>query len=154
MRTATAADVSAITALYAAYDLVEFGQQELDEDDVATALRGEDVDTWLVEEDGTVVGFASVAGNGESETVVAPGRDALQAELLVRVVQRAFERGITRLEHWAGRDEQGAARLLAQAGFAHVRTAWLLARVLEGSEQFPAWPPGVGLRPFELDRDG
>lgn len=155
-RPAAAADANALVDVYAAYDLAEFGEPEMDlaHIDAMLALAGSES---IVLDDGRIVGFAHLAANGETETVVDPSygdASALHVELLRWVVRRAGERGIGRLEHWAGTTPDVAAPVLRAAGFAPVRTLWRMHRDLSGELPEPAWPIGVSLRPFELERDG
>jgi len=77
----------------------------------------------------------------------------LQRELLAWVLARACEKGISRLEHYAGASPDGAGALLAEAGFAHVRTQWQMVRELTAESPEPVWPDGVTLRAYDADRD-
>jgi ribosomal protein S18 acetylase RimI-like enzyme len=155
-RPATPADAAAVAALYAAYDTVELGQPEVELSDVAAMLAVEGSDRRVLEEDGRLLGYADVSRSGEVETVVdpaAPDARALQRELLAWVLQRAQERSLGRIEHWAGPRDDGAAVLLADAGFAHARTLWRMSRDLVAPLPQPSWPDAVALRPFEVERD-
>jgi mycothiol synthase len=154
-RPATVADATELAKVYAAYDVVEFGEPEMNLSDVAGLLAIEDSE-HIVVEDGGIVGFADLAANGEAETLVDPSyaeAKDLQRELLGWVVQRAGERGIHRLEHWSG-TASGAAPLLTEAGFHEARTLWRMRRELTGDLPEPIWPLGVTVRPVDLDRDG
>ena len=155
-RPAAAADVDALTALYASYDDVELGGPEMDASGVAAMLSVNTSENLVVEDDGRLVGFAEVGRSGEVETLVDLTRhDAadLQRDLLEWVVETSRRRGVARLEHFAGARPDGAAVLLAEAGFAHVRTVWRMRRALDGDVPEPVWPAGVELRPFDTDRD-
>ena len=157
LRPATPDDVDAIVALYTAYDTVELGAAELEAADVHTMLASDNGEPHVAERDGRVVGFADLGATGEAETVVDLGEpDAadLQRELLDWVLTRARERGVRRLEHWAGPRGDGAAALLAEAGYEHARTMWKMHRGLDGDLPEPDWPDGVVIRPFDPDRDG
>ncbi|MDT7570697.1 MAG: mycothiol synthase [Actinomycetota bacterium] len=146
----------ALAKIYPAYDVLEFGQQEMELADIESMLAVEDSEN-IVAEDGGLVGFADLAANGELETLVDPSypdAKTLHAELLAWGVQRARERGITRLEHWSGTTPTSAAPLLRAAGFAEARTMWRMQRELSGELPVPVWPAGVALRPLELERDG
>ena len=155
-RAATTADAAAIARVYTSYDTVELGAPETDLDDVETMLGLDGSDQVVVEAGGQVVGFAEVSRSGEVETIVDPSyadaRD-VHRDLLRWVVDRAAERGIALIEHWAGTRPDGAAALLTEAGFAHARTLWRMGRATSPVPPEPTWPDGVELRPFEKERD-
>jgi ribosomal protein S18 acetylase RimI-like enzyme len=156
-RPATPADLDALVALYASYDEVELGGPEMEAADIAAMLGVDTSENLVVEDDDRVVGFADVGRSGEVETLVDqthPEAAALHRDLLRWTLERARERGIARVEHFAGARPDGAAVLLAEAGFAHVRTVWRMRRALDGDLPSPEWPAGVQLRPFDADRDG
>lgn len=156
-RPAAATDVDALTALYASYDVIELGGPEMDASDVAALLSVDGSENLVIEEGGRLVGFADVGRSGEVETLVDLARAdaaALQRDLLSWVVERSRQRGLGRVEHFAGARPDGAGVRLAEAGFAHVRTVWRMRRVLDGVLPEPVWPTGVELRPFDLERDG
>jgi ribosomal protein S18 acetylase RimI-like enzyme len=155
-RAATPADAAAIADIYTSYDTVELGAPETDLADVETMLGLDGSDQVVVEAAERVVGFAEVGRSGEVETIVDPSyADAreLQRDLLRWVVARAAERGIGRIEHWAGTRPEGAAVVLSEAGFAHARTLWRMGRPTNEIPAEPVWPAGVELRPFDRDRD-
>jgi ribosomal protein S18 acetylase RimI-like enzyme len=138
------------------YDVLEFGQPEIEPADIASMLAVEDSES-LVVEDTDIVGFADLAANGELETLVDPAHaDAhqLHLDLLAWGVERARERGIGRLEHWSGTTATSAGPRLEQAGFEQARTLWRMRRDLAGDLPVPVWPAGVALRPFDVERDG
>src|SRR4051812_17054206 len=154
-RPATLADARRLADIYAAYDTIELGQPEMELADLEVMLAV-DSERIAVEVEDRIVGFAELADNGEAETLVDPSYDGaldLQRELLAWLVQRATERGIARLEHWAGTSPDGAARLLTETGFEHVRTMWRMGRSINGDLPTPVWPDGVALRTFERERD-
>ena len=156
LRPATLDDVDALVAVYAAYDTVEMGAPEVEAADVTALLSTEGSDSVVAEAGGRVVGFAQVGRSGEVETLVHPSYDdavALQRALLARVLDEARRQGIRRVEHWAGARPDGAAVLLAEAGFAHARTTWRMRRALDGELPEPVWPAGVSVQPFDADCD-
>lgn len=151
-RPATPDDYEAVVALFHTYDIREHGETDMDVATVRDILGPQGTESLVVEDGGRLVGLASVAENGELESVVDPGRpaaDDLHRDLLRWVVERARERGIGRVEHWAGTNPRGAAVLLTEAGFAHVRTVWKMRRVLTGELPVPVWPDGVQVVPFD-----
>jgi ribosomal protein S18 acetylase RimI-like enzyme len=155
-RPATAADAADIAKIYTAYDTVELGAPETDLDDVETMLGLEGSDQVVADAAGQVVGFAEVSRSGEVETIVDPSHDEereLHRDLLRWVVDRAAERGIDRIEHWAGTRRDGAAALLTEAGFEHARTLWRMGRATREVPPESVLPAGVELRPFDRDRD-
>lgn len=157
LRPATPDDVDEIVRLYTAYDLVEMGEAEVDAADVRAMLASENGEPQVLERDGRVVAYADLGATGEAETIVdldLPDAADVQRDLLDWVLDRARDRGIARLEHWAGAREDGAAVLLADAGYAHARTLWKMARPLAGRLPGPVWPAGVEVLPFDPERDG
>jgi ribosomal protein S18 acetylase RimI-like enzyme len=143
--------------MYVAYDTAELGQPEMELPNIEGMLALTDSDRVLVEDDGRLVGFADVGRSGEVETVVMPSYDGssdLQRELLDWALARARERGIGRIEHFAGTSAEGATARLRAAGFEHARTIWRMARSVAGELPTPVWPAGVSPRPFDRQRDG
>jgi ribosomal protein S18 acetylase RimI-like enzyme len=57
------------------------------------------------------------------------------------------------MEHWAGARTDGAALLLADAGYEHARTMWRMRRELVGDLPAPVWPAGVEARTADYDRE-
>ncbi len=155
-RPATTDDVPPLTELYRVYDVAELGQPEMDAGDIRAMIETTTGESVVLEDGGRVVGFADAADSGEIETMVDPGHPAaadLQRELLTWAAETGRRRGVTRLEHFTGPRPDGAARLLATAGFAHARTVWRMRRELVGDLPSPVLPPGVEIRPFDADRD-
>ncbi len=149
-------DAAALLDVYTEYDTLELGQPEMELSDIQGWLTIEGNERIVAEHDGRVVGYADVGANGESETVVLPsyaGARQLQRELLDWVVSTGKRRSVGRLEHFAGTSPDGAAALLTDAGFAHARTIWRMARTVTGGLPEPTWPAGVSLRAFDREQD-
>jgi ribosomal protein S18 acetylase RimI-like enzyme len=149
-------DAARITQLYAAYDAVEFGYQELELDDVERMLAIEGSNRCIVEDAERLLGYADVGRSGEVETLVDPayvGARELQADLIEWVIENARARGLTRVEHWAGTGAEGAGALLTAAGFVHARSMWRLRRSVTEPLPEPRWPTGVALRAFNPETD-
>ena len=156
LRPATPADLDALVALFAAYDVIELGAVEMEATDLQAMLVDETSEGVVAVEGDRVLGFADISESGEAETVADPGGPdptGLQRELLAWLLERARAKGITRLEHYAGGRPDGAGALLAEAGFAHVRTQWRMVRALNGESAEPVWPDGVTLRAYDAARD-
>jgi ribosomal protein S18 acetylase RimI-like enzyme len=138
--------------VFNALDVLEFGQPEMDLDEVESAL--EHADRSWVAVDGAVVGFASVCASGECETVTDPVCDpSLRQVLLDQVTAEGRALGAVTLEHWAGPGMRVSGSLLEARGFTHARTSWELRRELVDLVS-PTWPVGVALVVFDRDRDG
>ena len=147
-------DAAALLDVYREYDTLELGQPEMELSDIEGMLAIDGSERIVAEADGQVVGYADVGASGEAETVVLPayaGARQLQRELLDWVVATGAERSVGRLEHFAGTSPDGAAALLTDAGFAHARTIWRMARQVTGELAEPTWPTGVRLRRFDRD---
>lgn len=158
MRSATEADLGPITALCQAYDVVELGVTDLDVDDIRQmlALAGSSNRVAVGPDSAALRGFSHLDREGNAETAVDPaGPDAaaLQRQLLAVVLEEARGLGLPSVTHWSGTRTDGAGRLLAEAKFAHVRSSWRMHVPAKESVGAPSWPAGVGLRPFNPDRD-
>ncbi len=156
LRPASLDDLDALTAVFRAYDEVEMGSADMDAEDVRE-LFDEPTGVRVVEEiAGRLVGFAQVDGKGDLESVadpVEPDFRARQAELVSWCLDQARSLGLTEVQHWTGGRPDGAAALLQEAGFRHVRTSWRMRHSLGQDLLPPRWPADVGLRPFDRDRD-
>ncbi|MEO7745932.1 MAG: GNAT family N-acetyltransferase [Actinomycetota bacterium] len=149
-------DAAGLLEVYREYDTRELGEPQMELSDIEGMLAIDGSERIVAEHDGQIVGYADVGARGEAETVVLPSYDGerqLQRELLDWVVATGAERSVGRLEHFAGTSADGAAVLLTDAGFTHARTIWRMARPVTGELPEATWPPGVGLRPFDRDRD-
>ena len=153
-------DADDVLALFAVYDLVEFGLPQMDLDDVLEPFAEPGTRAVAVREAGRLVGYAHLTTGGDTESLVEPGRADLHARLLHWVVAQAYEMGTPRLVHWAGAAPGAvAAPVLTAVGFTHARTLWRLAREHDGSRRdgtpvaSPVWPDGVTLVPFDRARD-
>ena len=157
LRPATAEDVDEIVRLYTAYDTVELGEVVVEVGDVQAMLASDNGEPVVAERDGRIIAFADLGATGEAETVVdlgLPDAADLQRFLLAWVLDRARNREVPRLEHWAGPHDDGAAVFLAEAGYAHARTMWKMTRPLADDLPEPVWPDGVQVQPFDPERDG
>jgi mycothiol synthase len=96
--------------------------------------------------DGTVAGYAQLAGDGTAELVVHPAerRQGIGRTLLDRVLSLGAERV------WAHGDHPGAAVLAASAGLVRTRSLWQMRRPMAGLDlPSPTLPDGVRVRTFE-----
>ena len=158
IRPLTTDDLAAATALLAFDEEHSTGRpSKLGTSDLASWLSGCDLalDTWLFEEDGSLVAFgwhevhlgvpvAFAAG------VVHPderGR-GLGAALVQRGVERARDAGATRLHYGVLAADAGAPALLAAHGFHEVRRFYEMAIELDGPPPEPAVPAGLSLEMF------
>ena len=145
-------DLDPLVDLFAAYDIVEHGETEMDLATIRGIVETEGTKSIVAEDSGRLVGLACVAANGEVESAVDPrmaGADQLHRELLGWILTQARERGLGHLEHWAGTSSDGAAVLLTESGFSHVRSVWKMRRELTGALPEPVWPAGAQLVPFD-----
>jgi mycothiol synthase len=165
-RPATADDLAEIVALYQRFD----STLQAEPDSVAEYLRwiwGQpqvelDRDTVVVPGSDGLAAFAQC--NWDPETVgpvhldwcVAPGvdRDGLASSLLRWAEAVATRRadGVPIRTGIVAEDGAGRA-LLERRGYAQVRVAWDMARVLTAGERFPDPPPGITIRRFRPGAD-
>lgn len=99
-----------------------------------------------VSDDGTLAGYAQLAGDGTAELVVHPDsrRKGIGRLLLDRVLSLGAERV------WAHGDHPGAAVLASSAGLARTRSLWQMRRPMTGLDlPAPSLPPEVRVRTFE-----
>lgn len=154
-RAVVAADVPALTALDRAVDVSWWGEPETDEAQVRHLLE------WtgdlprrsrILHRGDEVAGYACVMSATDSQLAVHPGLDATDRTAcyddllpwLVSLDTRELDA-----------PSQDAERLVALArhGFEPQRSSFDLEMPASTPLSEPAWPPGVRLRPFDLERD-
>jgi GNAT superfamily N-acetyltransferase len=102
-----------------------------------------DTNTWLFEEDATLVAaaFAQVHGSrGNSAGAVRPSAQGhgLGTRLLELVEGRLGEEGASRIHSWALAGDERAGELFANRGYREVRRFWEMAIDLDGEPPEPA----------------
>ncbi len=157
-RPATEADLESITSLCQAYDLAEFGVTDFDVDDVREmlALPGSLNQVTVADGPPALLGFVHLDPEGVAETTVDPaGPDAagVQRLLLTWALDEARRGGRPSLTHVSGPGPDGVASLLTAMDFRHERSSWRMHIPSQAQVSPPRWPTGVGLRPFDRDRD-
>ena len=101
----------------------------------------------VVLSDGTLAGYAQLAGDGTAELVVHPHerRKGIGRTLLDGVLGLGAER------IWAHGDHPGAVALASSAGLTRTRSLWQMQRPMAGFDlPEPTLPAGVRVRTFEL----
>jgi len=164
-------DVAGITGMCRRSDHAELGRTDTDEDDVVAVWRWPDFDPAsdalvVTAGAGEAVGYAWVHRGREGGVTVDPawrGRGIGRA-LLAWAVERATAQAADQaaagaapagaFELYALSGNAVAARLLQAAGFERTRVELLLRIDLVPPVPRPAWPAGIRLRPFEVERDG
>jgi mycothiol synthase len=120
-----------------------------------------ETDAWIVEMEGAVVGYAQVWASEPSRlsayALVHPdhtgrGIGSALAELVER---RGAEQaaGEARLFTAVTPEDEGAARLLTQRGYAWARRFWHMEAELDGPPEPAVSPPGVAVRTLDPERD-
>ena len=158
-------DVEALTAMYVRANVADFGEADTDADDVESIWRWPGLEpehdvTVVVDEHDSPAGYAWVHDGSSADLTVDPdwrGRGiggALLAWLVARAAEQAGRLGRrTSLKLDALSGDKAAVRLLEAAGFRPTRATLLMGVELTGERPAPAWPDGVGQRPFDTGRD-
>lgn len=156
-------DAQAVTDLVIACDVDEFGAPDFELDDLLTDWNrpGFDLghDALLVLDGDRIVAYGAFLQREHVDVYVHPefrGR-GIGAALLAWSERRAVEQlapGETiRLGQVVTADHGGARSLLERAGYAPVRTYWRMEMALGAAPPPPAWPEGIRVRTFDLERD-
>jgi mycothiol synthase len=165
-RPATSGDLEAVLGLMVRCDLAEVGRVDTTAEDLLAewGRPGLDLaaDAVLVEADGAgTVAYADVYQAEDCGGYVDPdwrGR-GLGTWLVRWVVERARAqlaaagRDEGSLEVWTNHDDHGFRRLLEREGYRYVRSSLIMRVELATPPPAPVWPDGIGLRPFERERD-
>ena len=163
IRAATLDDVDRLAAFMGRCTLVHQGVRRESTDEMRQRLTrpGTDpaLDTWLVEDDGEVAGFAQVWA--EEPAVVCyvrvdpehTGR-GIGAALLDRGAERALEFGHPEAVHatsWP--NDESAAPLLKSADFTPIRYFSLMTTDVDQEPEAPTWPPDIRIRALDDEVD-
>ena len=147
-RPATRDDLAAVVELFGRYDLRYRGYVDSDESDLLDDWDspGWDMEagTRLLEEDGAVIGYATVSDEF-ADTILDPDRwdEALAVRLLEWV-----ERHPVHLEHYAPDTHPELNALLERRGWVPARRFWRMRRELDGPLPEPQCPAGVQVRDY------
>jgi mycothiol synthase len=163
VRPATLDDVDRLTAFMGRCTLAHQGVRRASADEMRQRLTrpGADpaLDTWLVEDDGEVTGFAQVWRDEPAVVCyvrVDPehtGR-GIGTALLDRGSERAGELGQAEAVHatsWP--NDKSAAPLLESAGFAPIRYFSLMTADVDQKPEAPTWPPDIRIRALDDELD-
>ena len=160
LRPATDGDADAVVELVSALDVALLGSTDYSLDDLHDEWR--DIapeDRFLVEDDGTVVGYGTIELNpqhGQSDGYVHPahfGRGV--GSFVVRELeQRLAERGVTRVQNAALVLDPRAHELLRAQGYKEIRRFWHMRIELEQEPPAPQWPDGLSVSQVRSRRRG
>lgn len=111
-------------------------------------------DSMLAELGGAIAGYAAVFEVG-ALAFVDPAREGrgIGSALLAWTERRERERGAPTHRQRVASTNAAANRLLAAAGYAHVRTVWQMAIPIGSSALDAAAPAGIRLEPIDPSRD-
>ena len=150
-RPATRADLRAVVEMFCAYDVAFRGGIDTDETDFTDDWDkpGFDWDacTLVLEDEGRVVGFATVVEE-YADAMTVPERADLAPRLLDWVEEH---RGS--LEHYVPDPDAERNALMAARGWVPARRFWRMRRELDATTPEPVWPEGVTVREYERPRD-
>jgi mycothiol synthase len=162
-RRPTREDARAVTELVIACDIDELGAPDFELDDLLSDWNrpgfelGRDAVLVLAED--RLVAYAAFLRRDHVDVYVHPEyrRRGIGSELLAWTERRAQEAlapgESVRLGQVVTADHGGARSLLERAGYEPVRTYWRMEMPLKGPPTPPAWPEGVRVRTFDLERD-
>ena len=155
LRPATDGDADSVVELVSALDVALLGSTDYSLDDLHDEWR--DIapeDRFLVEDDGTAVGYGTIELNpqhGQSDGYVHPahfGRGV--GSFVVRELeQRLAERGVTRVQNAALVLDPRAHELLRAQGYKELRRFWHMRIELEQEPPAPQWPDGLSVSRFD-----
>lgn len=145
-RAATPADLAAIAELFGSVEEAVLGRpSRLDANMVDAWLHAIsfETNTWLVEEDGTLVAgaFGQLRGDrGNSAGAVRPSAQGrgLGARLVELVEERLAGEGATRFHSWTVAGDGAADRLFESRGYNETRRFWEMAIELDEQPPEPA----------------
>ena len=150
-RPATREDLRAVVELFCAYDVAFRGGVDTDDTDFTDDWDKPGFDwaaaTLVVEDDGRLVGFATVVE--EYADVMTP---ADRTELLPRLLEWV-EQHPGGLEHYVPDPDAARNQVMAARGWRPARRFWRMRRELDGPTPAPVWPDGVVVRGYDRPRD-
>ena len=155
LRPATDGDADAVVELVSALDVALLGSTDYSLDDLHDEWR--DIapeDRFLVEDDGTVVGYGTIEQNpqhGQSDGYVHPahfGR-GVGSFLVARARAAPRRAGVTRVQNAALVLDPRAHDLLRAQGYEEIRRFWHMRIELEQEPPAPQWPDGLSVSRFD-----
>ncbi len=152
-RPATREDLGSILEVYWRYDEVVRGGRDTDETDISGEWDAPGFDlassTRVVEQDGSVIGYAVVDAHGGADSVVFPGSPAAAQDHL-----------LDWLEGWASPLEQHLpdadvelAELMRRRDWTPTRQFWRMRIELDAPTPVPQWPDDLTVRSYERPSD-
>ena len=155
LRPATEEDAGTVVELVSALDKALLGSTDYsltDLQDEWSQIRAED--RFLVEDEGTVVGYGTIEQNpqhGQSDGYVHPrhfGRGV--GSFLVRELEQLLaRRGATRVQNATLVLDERAQELLRDQGYREIRRFWHMRIELDREPPPPRWPDGVTVSRFD-----
>jgi mycothiol synthase len=149
-------DFEAILALMNASQLATFGEADVTADELRTWLTTPYVvperDIRLLEEDGSLIGYADVdfaeaTGRWWADVKVDPQADVnVVLPQLVEWLEERSETGTLRV--WTGAGDHRMLDALTGLGFEEHRHSYRMEMSLEGAVRDPEWPEGIRVRGY------
>ena len=152
-------DAPAVLEVLIARDIADTGKPDYTLEDILQEWRLAEVDLGedarVVERDGQLVGYGIVRRPG-AIVAVDPRFDdpKVGRALLDWSEQRARQQGRDTLRVHVGAADVAACELLAEAGYAVLRSYWRMGRALDGSARPGRLPEGIRMRPLDVALDG
>lgn len=150
-RPATRDDLAAVVDLFCAYDVAYRGGVDTDDADFTDDWDKPGFDwaasTLVLQEGGTVVGFATVVEE-YADAMTPADRTELLGPLLEWVEDHPRQ-----LEHYVPDTDAERHALLAARGWVPERRFWRMRRELDSPTPAPVWPEGVTVRSYDRPRD-
>jgi mycothiol synthase len=153
-RGATRDDAEGILAVGVARDIEDVGYPDSSLDDVLEELADADVALVVHEAAGEVVASALLTGADARVNVHPRACGAgIGTHLRERMEGAARARGETVVHQQVAGSNDGARRLLEQAGYAAEQRYWRMVRDLDGPQASVPWPDGLATRAYEPGAD-
>jgi mycothiol synthase len=150
------ADAPAVLELIVARDIADLGRPDYTLEDVRAdwAAPGLDLarDAWIVEEDGTALGYALLDDRGAALITVPPASEdrGVGTALREAAEARALERGEALVRQYVPTSNEAARAVLLAAGYWPAYSYYRMRMELADAPEPPA---GVHVRPFSRGPD-
>jgi ribosomal protein S18 acetylase RimI-like enzyme len=152
VREARLDDAAALLAVWIARDIADTGAPDYTLDDVEGDFSNPEVETFVAEADGRLLGAAIIDDRG-GQVATHPDHEGLGVGTALRetIEARCRARGNAEIRVYIVASNTGAQKHLADAGYA---VAFHFVKLESGREDLPAAaPPVPGIRPFRLGEE-
>ena len=162
LRRPTEADAAAIARICNEVTQELYGEADVNADEVRTWFRMPDLEMFLAERDGDIVGYGDVRRDDDGlrfpiDLRIPPAArgSGVADELLAAVEEwsRANAKPDAVVRGFAAERDSELAGVLERAGYRLIRHSFQMLIALPDEIEPPAWPDGVSVRTFDRERD-